>query len=153
MLDGAPQAKKLKKFARDYKLLPPDIEFYDMEIGKKRALYRFANPHRVRNHKLRRTFHRWEWKRPLGMKRRCDYVILHGLPNTKWKVEETIFVISTAHLRTQASNYRGQGQQISLDALSATPNKRTEFYFSPNRKKDPRKFRVWLRKVGRQGRG
>ncbi|MGD0545335.1 MAG: hypothetical protein ABSB65_13065 [Candidatus Acidiferrales bacterium] len=148
MLAGAPQAKMLKKFADRFRL-EHDIRFYDVKIGQKRALYRFATPQRVRNRKLGRTFHRWEWKKPLGMKRRCDYVLLHGMPSAKWNVKDTIFVMPTTHLKRQVSNFRGQGEQISLDAVDATPNKRTEFYFSPKRKKDPAKFRAWLKKAGR----
>ena len=146
MFDGTKQARMLKTFARRFKL-EGDVENYDITIGRKRALYRGSQPSKTFNRKLNRTFYRWQWKKPLGMKRSCGYVLLHGTSSRKWKVPETIFVIRKKELASQLSEFPGQVAGISLDgSVRVTPNKRTVFYFSPRRKLDAAGFRQWLKR-------
>jgi hypothetical protein len=145
MFDGTKQANMLKQFARSYNV-KPSVRFYDVTIGKTRALYRGSRPNPIKNRRLGATFYRWEWHAPLGMARRCDFVFLHGLPSRKWKVRETIFVIRKRELESQIHDFPGQKEKISLDASRAiTPNKRTAFYFSLKTQQDPAKFRSWLK--------
>lgn len=146
MFDGTKQAKMIKRFARRYKLRA-DIENYDLLVADRtRASYHCAHPQLTRNRKLNDTFYRWQWKTPLGMKRACGYVFLHGMSSRKLRVPETIFVIRRRELEAQLSEFPGQRKQISLDgSVRVTPNKRTIFYFSAKRKFDRAEFRTWLR--------
>jgi hypothetical protein len=147
MFDGTKQAEMLKRFARRYKL-EADVKNYDLQIGRRtRASYHCAHPQLTRNRKLNDAFYRWQWKEPLGMKRPCGYVFLHGMLSRKWRVPETIFVIRTRELEIQLSEFPGQKKQISLDgSVRVIPNKRTVFYFSPRRKFDQAGFRNWLKR-------
>jgi hypothetical protein len=146
MFEGTKQAKMLEKFARSYGL-EYDVEFYDVATGKKRALYRGATPQRTKNRKLRRTLYRWQWKAPLGMKRTCDHVILHGVAFPRRKALETFFVVPISEFQGQVVSYPGQKKQISLDCSpDASPNKRTRFYFIF--KKSRTQFKAWLQKRG-----